>query len=131
MPHACEESRMKRFAAVATVLALLGGAACHTNRPVWSATPGDSRTPGTIAGILKTPGGEPVPGRRVSAVSVETAQRYSAESNVNGGFSIHVPPGKYRLEPELREGETLVRDPGVINVNKSDTDANREIVIRP
>ncbi len=122
---------MKRLVYVAAALALLTGAACHTNRPIWSATPGDSRTPGTIAGILKTPGGEPVAGRRVSAVGIETAQRYSAETNVNGGFSIHVPPGKYRLEPELREGETVVRDPGVINVNKSDTDANREIVIRP
>jgi hypothetical protein len=50
---------------------------------------------------------------------------------VTGGFSIHVRPGKYRLQPELREGETVVREPGVINVNKSDTDANREIVIRP
>jgi Carboxypeptidase regulatory-like domain len=122
---------MKRPVVLAAILALLAGTACHANRPVWSATPGDSRTPGTIAGILKTPGGEPVAGRRVSAVGIETAQRYSAETNVNGGFSIHVPPGKYRLEPELREGETVVRDPGVINVNKSDTDANRDIVIRP
>ena len=122
---------MKRPTVLAAILALLAGAACHTNRPVWSATPGDSRTPGTIAGILKTPGGEPVAGRRVSAIGIETAQRYSAETNVNGGFSIHVPPGKYRLEPELHEGETVVRDPGVISVNKSDTDANREIVIRP
>jgi len=122
---------MKRLAAVATVLALLGGAACHTNRPVWSATPGDQTTPGTIAGILKTPGGEPVAGRRVNAIALGTAQKYYAVTNVNGGFSIHVPPGKYRLDPELREGETVVRDPGVINVNKSDTDANREIVIRP
>ena len=121
---------MKRLAAAAAVLALLG-AACHTNRPLWSATPGDSRTPGTIAGIMKTPGGEPVPGRHVDAIALDTSQRYSAVTNITGGFSIHVPPGKYRLAPELREGETVVREPGVINVNKSDTDANREIVIRP
>ena len=122
---------MKRPVAVASVLALLAGAGCHTNRPVWSATPGDPRTPGTIAGILKTPGGEPVAGRLVSAIAIDASGKYSATTNVNGGFSIHVPPGKYRLQPELHEGETVVRDPGVINVNKSDTDANRDIVIRP
>ena len=121
---------MKRLAAVAAVLALFG-VGCHTNRPLWSATPGDPRTPGTIAGILNTPGGEPVPGRRVDAIGVDTSQKYSAVTNVNGGFSIHVPPGKYRLAPDLQEGETVVRDPGVININKSDTDANLEIVIRP
>jgi len=122
---------MKSLATVVAVLALLGGAACHTNRPIWSATPGNSRTPGTIAGILKTPGGEPVAGRRVNAIALGTSQKYSAVTNVNGGFSIPVPPGKYRLEPELREGETIVRDPGVIDINKSDLDANLEIVIRP
>jgi len=31
----------------------------------------------------------------------------------------------------LREGETVVRDPGVVDINRSDLDANREIVIRP
>jgi len=131
MPLILEETRMKRLAAVAAVLALCAGAACHTNRPLWSATPGDPRTPGTIAGILKTPGGEPVPARRIDAIAVGTAQKYSAVTNVSGGFSIHVPPGKYRLAPELQEGEIVVRDPGVIDINKSDTDANLEIVIRP
>jgi carboxypeptidase family protein len=116
---------------VVIAFAALAGAACHTNRPLWSATPGDPRTPGTIAGILKTPGGEPVVGRIVNAIAVDSSQKYSATTSVTGGFSIHVPPGKYRLQPELHEGESVVRDPGVININKSDTDAQRDIVIKP
>ena len=122
---------VNRAGTLLAVLAVLAGAACRTSRPVWSATPGDDTTPGTIAGILLTPGGEPVAGRPVSAVALGTTRRYTAVTNVTGGFSIPVPPGKYRLEPELREGETVVRDPGVVDINKSDLDANREIVIRP
>ena len=120
---------MKRIGTVSAVLVLLAGAACHTNRPLWSATPGDKTARGTIAGILRTAGGDALPGRRVNAIQVGTSQSYSAVTNVTGGFSIPVPPGKYRLEPELREGEKVVRDPGIVNINKSDLDANLEIVI--
>ena len=120
---------MKRLGTVFAVLVLLVGAACHTNRPLWSATPGDKTARGTIAGILRTTGGDVLGGRRVNAIQVGTAQSYSAVTNVTGGFSIPVPPGKYRLMPELREGEQVVRDPGVVDINKSDLDANLEIVV--
>ena len=120
---------MKRLGAMLAVLVLLAGAACHTNRPLWSATPGDKTTPGTIAGIMRTTAGDVLPGRRVNAIQVETSESYSAVTNVPGGFSIPVPPGKYRLEPELREGERVVHDPGVVDINKSDLDANLEIVV--
>ena len=45
-------------------------------------------------------------------------------TSVTGGFSIQVPPGKYRLEVELREGEAITKDPGTIDINKSYLDAN-------
>jgi hypothetical protein len=120
---------MKRLGTVSAVFVLLAGAACHTNRPLWSATPGDKTTPGTIAGIMRTAAGDVLPGRRVNAIQVGTSQSYSAVTNVTGGFSIPVPPGKYRLEPELREGESVLREPGVVDINKSDLDANLEIVV--
>jgi len=126
-----QEAGMRRVAVASAVLVLLAGAACRTSRPVWSATPGDDTTPGTIAGNLTMSGGDPVAGRTVTAVALETSQKYTALTNVSGGFSIKVPPGKYRLQPELREGETVVADPGIVDINKSDLDANREIVIRP
>jgi hypothetical protein len=120
---------MKRLGTVFAVLVLLAGAACHTNRPLWSATPDDKTARGTIAGIMRTAGGDVLPGRRVNAIQVGTSQSYSAVTNVTGGFSIPVPPGKYRLEPELREGEKVLRDPGIVSINKSDLDANLEIVV--
>ena len=40
-----------------------------------------------------------------------------------------VPPGKYKLEVELRAGERIVKEPGETEVNKSDLDPRRDFVI--
>lgn len=111
------------------VLGLLAGAACRAGKALPGTTPRDETTPGTIAGIVSAGNGEPISGRRVEAVHVDSARRYLAVTSVTGGFSIPVPPGKYRLEVELREGERVLRQPGVIDINPSDLDANLEIVI--
>ena len=52
-----------------------------------------------------------------------------AVTNVTGGFSIKVPPGDYHLEVDLQPGEKVVREPGTVHINKSDLDANLEIVV--
>lgn len=121
-----------RFMAVALAagLVVVAVSGCRAGKPIYDSTPEDQRTPGTIAGIVRAgEGGEPVPGRRVEAVEIASGGRYAAITNVTGGFSIKVPPGKYRLEVELREGETVLRTPKVININESDLDANLEVVI--
>jgi Carboxypeptidase regulatory-like domain len=114
--------------ALAAVLAVATG--CRSGQPIYSATHKDMQTPGTIAGIVSTgEDGEPLAGRRIEAVDLSGGRRYSATTSVTGGFSIPVPPGQYRLEVELREGERVVRSPGTIDINKSDLDANLEVVI--
>ena len=120
--------RLRHFAAVALVVALIGG--CRSGQPIYSQTPEDQSTPGTIAGNVQAgEGGDPLAGRRIHAVSLASGRRYSATTSVTGGFSIPVPPGKYRLEVELREGERVLRSPGTIDINDSDLDANLEVVI--
>jgi hypothetical protein len=123
---------MNRFRAslVAFVLSASAAAGCRTGQPVIGADR-DPTTPGTIAGIVSAPGGEPLSGRRVQAVGAASAHRYSAVTSVTGGFSIPVPPGDYRLEVELREGERVLRQPSVIHINKSDLDANLKVVVGP
>jgi hypothetical protein len=113
---------------VPVLLAALAGGGCRVGKPVYSSTPENQRTPGTIAGIVSD-GGAPVAGRRVHAVADATSQRYTAVTAQNGGFTIPVPPGKYRLQVELVEGERVVRDPGLIDINESDLDANLQVVI--
>ena len=123
---------MRLITAVALgLLAAAAGAGCRTGQPIYDSTPEDQTTPGTIAGILRLGiGGDPVGGRRVTAVRVDdSTRRYSATTNVNGGFSIPVPPGKYRLEVDLRGSERILQSPGVVDINESDLDANREVAI--
>lgn len=119
-----------RFAVVALVAALAATGGCRTGQPIYDSTPEDQQTPGTIAGIVRAgEGGDPVAGRSIDAVSLSGGRRYSATTSVTGGFSIPVPPGQYRLEVSLREGERLLRSPGTIDINESDLDANLEVVI--
>jgi hypothetical protein len=120
---------MNRLGAILAVLVLLAGAACRSGQPLLVSSSGDQTTPGTIGGIVSAVGGERLGGRGVHAVPVGTSQRFSATTNVTGGFTIKVPPGEYRLEVDLRPGEKVVRDPGVVHINKSDLDANLEIVV--
>jgi hypothetical protein len=40
-----------------------------------------------------------------------------------------VPVGRYRLEVELRPGETLTEQPGELEISASDMDASRNFVI--
>jgi hypothetical protein len=120
---------MSRLARTLGTLLVLTGVACRSYQPLLVTAMGDKTTPGTIAGIVSAPGGEPLSGRNVEAIDVKTAQRYSAVTNITGGFSIKVPPGEYRLHVDLQEGERIVQDPGTVHINKSDLDANLKIVV--
>lgn len=120
----------RRFAAVVLMAALAAAGGCRTGQPIYDSTPEDQQTPGTIAGIVRAgEGGEPVVGRKIEAVGLSGGRRYSATTSVTGGFSIPVPPGKYRLELDLGDGERVLRSPGTIDINESDLDANLEVVI--
>jgi len=120
---------MKDIGAACAVLVLLAGPACRLGQPVLVSASGDKTTPGTIGGIVSTVKGDRLAERGVRAVQVGTSQRFSAVTNVTGGFSIKVPPGDYHLEVDLLPGEKVVREPGNVHINKSDLDANLEIVV--
>jgi hypothetical protein len=121
---------MSRLVTLTLALTALAATSCRPGQPIIDTEPGKNTTPGTIAGNVRTSAEDPLPGRRVHAVDTTTGQRYSAVTGVTGGFSIKVPPGKYRLELELREQETIVQQPGIIDINKSDLDTDLNIVVR-
>jgi hypothetical protein len=105
----------------------LAAMACHPG-PVLS--PGSKMAVGgTIAGIVSTDTNAAVPDRKVTAVEVSTGARYDATTGANGGYTIKVPEGTYRLEVELRPGEVVARQPGETRVNKSDLDPRRDFTI--
>jgi len=119
----------RTLGAVLAVL-LLSAGACRTGRALLDRSEEDDHARGTIGGILRgVGGGDSLPGRRVEAVEVRTGTRHASTTSVTGGFSIQVPPGEYRLEVELHEGEALVKDPGTIDIGPSDLDANIELEV--
>ena len=84
---------------------------------------------GTIAGIVSTTGKTAVPDRKVTAIETTTGARYDATTGANGGYTIKVPEGTYRLELELRPGESVTKQPGETKINKSDLDPRRDFTI--
>jgi hypothetical protein len=85
---------------------------------------------GTIAGIVKTTDSSvAVPGRKVTAIEVTTGSRHETTTAANGGYTIQVPTGTYRIEIELRPGEMLAKQPEETHVGNSDLDTSRDFVI--
>jgi carboxypeptidase family protein len=106
---------------------VLAVAACHPG-PV---LPPGGKLPvgGTIAGIVTTDGNTPVSGRKVTATDIATGKGYDATTAVNGGYTIKVPEGTYRLEVELHAGEVVAKQPSETRVQKSDLDPRRDFTI--
>jgi Carboxypeptidase regulatory-like domain len=109
------------------IVVLLISAACHPG-PVISTGP-QQEVGGTIAGIVSTDGKVPLAGRRVTAVDTASGAKFEVTTGVNGGYTIKVPQGTYRLEVELQEGESVAKHPGDTKINRSDLDPRRDFVV--
>jgi hypothetical protein len=109
---------------------LVAVASCAVREPILDTGAKPVGVGGTIAGIVRVAGtGQPLSARKVTAIDVGSGARYEASTAMNGGYTIKVPTGKYRLEVELRPGETLTEQPAVTNINTSDLDAGRDFVV--
>ena len=109
-------------------LALLSSLACHP-APIVDTGSKPAAVCGTIAGIVSSDANAALAGRKVTAVETTTGKRYDATTGTNGGYTIQVPEGTYRLEVQLRDGERVAKQPDPTQVNKSDLDAGRDFVI--
>ena len=104
-------------------------AACHPGT-VLNTGPKQPSVGGTIAGIVTTADATvAVPSRKVTATETTTGSRYDATTAANGGYTIKVPEGTYRIEVELRAGEVLAKQPDPTRVNNGDLDPGRDFVI--
>ena len=117
-------------AGVVTAVMIAATAACRPGTPVVDMGPRPAEAAGTISGTVRGPEATAaIEGRIVEVVNIETSERQRVTTNNAGGFTFKVKPGKYRVELILHEGEALVKQPGVLNVNRSDVDAHADFVI--
>jgi hypothetical protein len=106
-----------------------GCAAAHGN-PVIDATEPPAATPGTVSGIVRAEGANtPLSARKVTAINVSTGEKFETSTAVNGGYTMKLPMGRYRLEVELRTNEIVAKGPGEIEINRSDLDSGRDFFI--
>src|SRR5688572_3405166 len=104
-------------------------AACHPSRPVVD-TGVRPDVGGSIAGrVTANDGATALGARKVTAVNESTGARFDVSTASNGGYTVRVPPGMYRLEVELRAGETLATVPDSTEVEVGDLDAGRDFVV--
>jgi hypothetical protein len=124
---------MRRGVPVALVIALVAVAAfsaCRRGVPVIDPGPKPASAAGTISGSVRGPEGtSPITGRQVEVINVDTGERQRATTSASGGFSFKVTPGKYQVEVALSNGESIVKRPGVMHVNRSDVDAHADFVL--
>ena len=111
------------------VVVLLLSLACSPGGPVIDTGPRPD-VGGSISGIVTAnDGATPLGTRRVTAVNVDTGGRIDTSTTSTGGYTMRVPRGTYRLEVELRPGETLATQPDSTEVNAGDLDAGRNFVV--
>lgn len=120
---------MRFTGSLLVVVLALGLHACRTGVPVMDRGPKPPTQEGTIAGHVRTDGNAAVVSRKVIATAVADGKTYETSTNNAGTYTLKVPPGRYRLEVELREGERLAKQPGETQIDPSDLDPDRNFVI--
>lgn len=122
---------MKLLAALVVTVVLAG---CGATGPAYDPGPRPD-VGGSISGRVVTAGdAAALSGRRVTAVNLATGRRYDVSTSTNGGYTVRVPVGMYRVEVELRDGEALTARPeAAIEIDRGDLDSARnfEISLQP
>jgi hypothetical protein len=119
-----------RLAAIlaCTSIAMAVSSCAMRDRPIGADRPPMSS--GTISGLVRAAGSNaPLAARKVSAVNAATGVTLETSTASNGGYTMKVPVGKYRLQVELRAGESVVEGPTDVEISTSDLDAGRNFVI--
>jgi hypothetical protein len=109
---------------------LVMSAACAPRGPVVDTGARPPGVGGTIAGAVRaTAEAIPLSGRKVTAIDESTSARFETSTGTNGAYTLKVPAGKYRLDVELRNGETLDVRPEPTDVGVGDIDSARDFVV--
>jgi hypothetical protein len=119
------------FRSIVPATALLLSLGCHPNRPVLDVGGGPKPdVGGSISGTVTASAGAVALGaRKVTAINMDTGARFDVSTTTTGGYTVRVPAGTYRLEVELRGGETLATQPDATEVDAGDLDAGRNFVV--
>jgi hypothetical protein len=130
-PHPQRDNRLllTSLGVGAVLLISLVVAGCMPRGPVVGSGEKTATANGTISGAVRTTSKLPLSGRLVTATEVTTGAKYDASTSTTGGYTIKLPVGRYRLDVELRDGESVAEGPSELTLSASDLDAARDFVI--
>jgi hypothetical protein len=114
--------------AAAIVLLALTITACH-GQPVIDTGARPPGVGGTISGVVRSAAGTSLSARRVTAIETTSGARFEETTGANGGYTIKVPAGTYRLEVQLMSGESVATQPEPTQINVGDLDGQRDFVV--
>ena len=105
-------------------------AACAPHGPIVDRGEKPPSVGGTISGLVRAAETNvPLSDHKVTATDVSSGATYEASTASNGGYTMKVPLGKYRLSVELQPGEQVVEAPSELEISASDLDAGRNFTI--
>jgi hypothetical protein len=110
------------------MLVAISTPACH-HEPVFDPGERTSGVGGTISGTVRSSDGAGLSTRKITATNTVTGARFEESTASSGGYTMKVPSGTYRLDVELRAGETLATQPEPTRVNVGDLDGQRDFVV--
>jgi Carboxypeptidase regulatory-like domain len=117
---------MRQFVLYATLaMTLVAGAGCHPKPTIVSIS--SAAVGGTIAGVVYGPTDTSLSDRAITVVNVDTGERFQTATGDNGGYSLRVPPGTYRVEVQLRDGEKLAEKNATILLKNSDSEVGSNV----
>src|SRR5262245_59154522 len=109
-------------------LILTSSVACHPGQPLAGGV--NQPVGGTVSGAVSAAAASvPVVDRKVPLTKISTNAPYDTTTAANGGYTIPVPPGTYRIFLELRAGEALEKHPDETSIHVSDLDTRRDFVV--
>jgi hypothetical protein len=112
------------------VTGLTSACAARHGAPVVDTGEKPPEVTGTISGIVRAAGSNaPLSARRVTAIDVSTGARIETSTAANGGYTMKVPAGRYRLQVELGPNESIAQAPDEVVINRSDVDSGRDFLI--
>jgi hypothetical protein len=119
-----------KAASLLVAVMMLLSLGCRRAVPAFESTSRSGGAFGTISGTVRGPAGSgSLEGRLIEVINTETSERQRLTTSNGGGFTLKVKPGKYQVQLELREGESLIKEPGVMNVSRSAADAHADFVV--
>lgn len=107
------------------MLALLATTGCHGSVAAERGIGGS-----VISGTVRVSDQQAIGGRAVEIVNLDTNEKQRLTTDNTGGFRLTVRPGKYKVELSLRDGESLLKAPGVMTVAPDRADTHADFVVR-